>query len=369
VASDEIDELQRAAAADPKTIGLAGGLPSPEQFPRRPLADAFVSAVDRPGAPGLQYGWPEGLPALRARIAARLRRRRLRISEDDVIITSGAQQAIALALSLICRPGDRIGTDGESYPAALELFRSRRVEPVATDMGARAWPRRLRALYVMPAVDNPRGRVAPAAVRRRLVGSRLPIIEDDAYADLCFDGPPGPSLAAAARERVFQVGSFSKTLCPGLRIGWLVPPPRLKARALRLKQDSDLQANSLAQEVMNELLGRPDFDFDDRLETLRRFYRLRATRLMAAVRRHLPRWRVAVPRGGFALWVEPDTQVDEVKLLRASVEEKVSFDPGSLFRPNGAASPLALRLCFSMTPSARFDEGVRRLARAFRRAR
>jgi 2-aminoadipate transaminase len=360
--TDEIDELQRAAAADDRVIGLAGGLPGEEQFPRRALAAAFTTVVGRPGAPALQYGWPEGSQPLRGLIARRLRRRGLRITEDDVIITNGAQQAIALVVDLLCRPGDRIGVDPETYPAALELFRSRRLSPVALGQGP---PRGLRALYALPAMDNPRGHRATVDERRRLLGARLPIIEDDAYADLCFAGAPPPSLAAQLPARVYHVGTFSKTLCPGLRVGWLVPPRRQLARALRLKHDADLQSNSLAQEVVTEFLAHSDFD--GRLARLRRFYRLRAQRLMAAVRRWLPGWRFQAPEGGFALWLEgpPGTRVGELPLLRAAVHRGTSFDPGSLFRPGEAPEPLALRLCFSATAPRLFDEGVRRLARAF----
>jgi 2-aminoadipate transaminase len=359
-----IDDLQRRSAADPRAIGLGGGLPAPEQFPRRELTTAFLTVLERPGVPALQYGWPEGSLSLRKRIARRLRRRGggIAVGEDDVIVTNGAQQAIALAVDLLCKPGDRIGVDAETYPAALELFRSRRVLPVRTSDPTAA---RMRALYVLPAMDNPRGQRASAQQRRLLLARGVPLIEDDAYADLCFDRPAGPSLAAAARDRVFQVGTFSKTLCPGLRVGWLVPPPRWRRRALQLKHHNDLQSNSLAQEVVDELLAH--VDLDDRLQKLRRFYRLRAARLSAAVRRHLPRWRITEPAGGFALWVEPDQQVDEVRFLSAAVAEGVSFDPGSLFRPDAAPRPLALRLCFSATAAQRFDEGIRRLARAYAR--
>src|SRR5688500_137365 len=134
--------------------------------------------------------------------------------------------------------------------------------------------------------------MGPELRQRLLAGSRR-IIEDDAYGELHFEGPPGRPLLADAPQRVLHVGTLSKTLCPGLRVGWLVVPARLRRRALRLKHDSDLQPSSLAQEVVDAYLGRTDFD--RRLVTLRRFYRRRAHRLCQALRRHLPRWRFDPP--------------------------------------------------------------------------
>ncbi len=360
----------RAAAADARVIGLAGGLPAEAQFPKRALALAFLRAVRRAGAPALQYGWAEGSPRLRAFVAGRLRARGAAVQPDDVVITSGAQQAIALALELTARPRDAVGVGAESYPAALELIRARGLSPVARWEGARV-------RYVMPAVHNPRGDALAAADRAQLLGTRGAIIEDDAYAELRFDGPPPPPLLAEAPDRVLHVGTLSKTLSPGLRIGWLVVPPRLRERALELKQGSDLQASSLGQAIAETyLLGDgkdlPGVDWDARLVRLRRFYRRRATLLGRALRAALPDWQFTAPEGGFAIWARaPDAAraVDELAFLRAAVAAGVSFDPGSTFRPDRALRPLAIRLCFSAAPATAFEEGARRLARAWRRMR
>lgn len=355
--NDAIEGLQRRAAADSRVIGLAGGLPSVSQFPRAALARAFLGALTRPEAPGLQYGWPEGSASLRRRIAERLRARGAEVSENDVIVTSGAQQAIAIAVDLLCQRGDRIAVAPATYPAALELFRRRGLCPVLGSSGARA-------VYALPAVGNPDGRALSGHERRRLLASDVPIIEDDAYAELRWTGVPAP-LLAAARAKVFHVGTFSKTLCPGLRVGWLVPPAKFRKRAVRLKQAGDLQAGSLAQEIVDSYLAATDFDHH--LRRLRRFYRLRAHRMAASLKRHLPGWRFDEPDGGFALWVFPDVSIPERLLLAAAIDGGVSFDPGSMFRPDGAGQPLALRLCYSTLPAPQIEEGVRRLARAVRK--
>lgn len=353
-----IESLQRLAAAQAGSLSLGGGLPSDELFPRAALARAFVRAMREPQASALQYAWPEGRPALREWLAARLRARGAAVGADDVIVTSGAQQALAIAAQLCFRRGDAVGSDAETYPAALDLFRTRGGVVRAGFDGD------VRCFYAMPAIGNPRSRPMPAAARAALVArDGLHIVEDDAYAELRFDGRVARPLVADHRERVWHVGSFSKTLCPGLRVGWLVPPPAWKERALEVKHASDLQASSLGQTVLELFLAHDDFDA--RLERARRFYRARATRLLRAVRRRLPAWRTDEPEGGFALFLESDEPGDDLALLEAATAHGVSFDPGRAFRPDNAASPLALRLCFSYVRARDLDEGVRRLARAW----
>jgi 2-aminoadipate transaminase len=367
-----VEELQRRAASDARVIALGGGLPSPRQFPRRALATAFLRTIGDPSA--LQYGWPEGHERLRAFIAARLAARGARVDPDEVVVTSGAQQAIVIAAQTVVAPGARVATDEESYPAALDAFRTLGAIPVA-GLDAPATT----AAYVMPAIANPRGRGLDRDARARLVASRRAILEDDAYAELRFDGAAPPPLLAEARGRVFHIGTFSKTLCPRLRVGWLIAPRRHQRRVLRAKRDQDLQSSTLAQAILVEALGigargaepaiaRAVERFDARLARLRPFYRRRAERLVRALRRHLPSWRATMPEGGFSVWVESDDDlVDDVTLLRAAVEEGVAFDPGRLFRPGRGPAPLGLRVCFSAEPPERLEEGVRRLARAFTR--
>ena len=366
--STPIDDLLRGAAADARVIGLAGGLPSEAQFPKRELARAFLRALRRAGTPALQYGWAEGSPGLRGFVADRLRARGAGTQADDVIITSGAQQAIAIALELTVRAGDKVGVGAETYPAALELMRARRLVPVPDWDGP---PVR----YAMPVVHNPRGDALADAARAELLAARGAIIEDDAYAELRFDGPPARPLLADDPDRVLHVGTLSKTLSPGLRIGWLVVPARLRERALLLKQGTDLQASSLGQAIAEAyLLGDDDVpavDWDARLVRLRRFYRRRATLLGRSLRAALPDWHFTVPAGGFAIWGQAPAGAparDELTFLRQAIEAGVAFDPGSTFRPDRGPAPLAVRLCFSAAPTASFDEGARRLGAAWRRA-
>jgi 2-aminoadipate transaminase len=350
-----IERLQRESARNGQVIALGGGLPSPRQFPRRALGRAFVRAVHGPAA--LQYGWPEGIAPLRDWIRRRMAARGVDLALDDVIVTSGAQQAIAIAVQLGARRGQRIRVDPESYPAALDLFRTRGLRLITAGAAA--------AAYVMPEVSNPHGRPLADEGRAGLLAGGSWLVEDDAYAELRFDGRIGRPLLADARDRVFHVGTFSKTLCPGLRIGWLIAPPRLRARALRQKRDRDLQAPTVTQAVLADWLAGNDYD--EHLRRLQRFYRRRAERLADAIHRHLPSLRFQFPEGGFSIYCESDEPGDDAALLRVALEHGVSFDPGLLFRPdNGKGEhPLAFRLCFSLVEEAQLDEGVRRLRRAW----
>ncbi|WP_437590147.1 PLP-dependent aminotransferase family protein [Sorangium sp. So ce1000] len=354
---DQFEILKRRAADTPGLISFAGGLPAPGEFPRSKLAASFVRALQTPSCPALQYGWPEGDEDLRAWIAGQLRRRGAQVARDDIIVTSGAQQAVSLAAQMIRGSGARIGVDPESYPGALDLFQA--LGATVIDDGSY-----VDAYYLMPAVSNPRGRRMSRGHRARVLSSLRPIIEDDAYADLSFDGPAPRPLLADASDRVFHVGTFSKTLCPGLRIGWLVPPRALRADVLQLKQSDDLQAASLPQAILEDYLRNEDFD--QRLVRLREFYGRRAARMERALRRHLPGWRFDPPAGGFAIWAEPDAEPNEAFFLAAAIENGIAFDPGSLFRAHGAVSPFAVRLCFSsVARDEDLDEGVRRLARCW----
>jgi len=352
-----LDELLRAAAADPRVIGFAGGLPCPDLFPRRALTAAFLRALQARDVPALQYAWPEGFASLRQHIARRLAGRGADVDPDEIIVTSGAQQAITIAAQLVLRRGAAIDVDPETYPSALDAFRTLRLRPTTNGQA--------RVLYRMPAVSNPGGVTMEGAERRAALARARFIIEDDAYGDLRFQGQPPPPLLATSRARVLYVGTFSKTLGPGLRVGFLVVPSRLHARALRRKADDDLQTNSLSQAIVQEYLEHNDFEAF--VARLRRAYRRRAERLMTAVRRHLPRWSFDPPAGGFGLWVSADGRVDEAAFLRRSVAAGVSFDPGSRFLadPGARDRPTSLRLCFSAVPEAAVDEGVRRLARAW----
>jgi 2-aminoadipate transaminase len=354
---DRIERLQRRSAKNEGILSLAGGLPADELFPRQKLASAFLSVVARPNSEALQYGWPEGSEGLRGFIADRLRTRGADVRADDVIVTSGAQQALAIAVELIGIDGRVVATEEETYPGALDLFRDRGAKTTA------AMDRDAACIYVVAGASNPRGLPLSELRRKELVASGAPLLVDEAYAELRFDGKVAEPFLVDARDRTFHIGTFSKTLCPGLRVGWLVPPPRLLADALRVKRDLDLQAGSMAQAVVEGYLALGDYDA--RLVRARKTYASRAGRLVRALRRWLPGARFVEPEGAFAVFVETDLEgVDEAHALGIANAHGVSYDPGSMFRPGGELDPFGFRLCYSSRTGDEIEEAVRRLARA-----
>ncbi len=359
-AVDPRERLLRRAAEAKGMISFAGGLPDPGLFPNRRLSRAFLTALTESPAAALQYGWPEGSLALREHIARELAERGAEVEPARIIVTSGAQQAIQIAVSVMgARP--RIGIEPESYPGALEIFRGARGKLVALEDEAELY-------YVMPSVSNPRGRSMSATDRRDLLERARRaggyVIEDDAYEGTVFSGKSVPPLLASHPERVFHVGTFSKTLCPGLRIGWLVPPRKLAKITLKHKQAADLQANGLSQALLAEYLRTGHFSQLKR--RARTHYRRKLQRLLRAVERELPGLRPNLPIGGFSLWLEGDSELDDARLLEAAVEQRVTFDVGQQFRA-WPTKKLAFRLCFSAVAEADIEPGVARLARALKR--
>jgi 2-aminoadipate transaminase len=353
------DRLARLAAEKPGLISFAGGLPDPALFPKRALSEAFLVALEAHGRSALQYGWPEGSLELREQVVRLLGARGAHVEPERVIITSGAQQAILLAMSAAPHHR-RIAVEPESYPGALDAFRAAQAELVGLEDPADLY-------YVMPSISNPRGQPMPAEARRSLLARAKAaggyVIEDDAYDGTAFSARESRPLWADDSERVFHIGTFSKTLCPGLRLGWLIPPRRFARRSLRRKQNQDLQTNGLTQALLVEYLkqGRSDAH----KARSRRSYARKAKQLQHSVARHLPQFRYVAPTGGFSLWLESDLPGDDEHLLAAAIEHGVSFDPGRLFRTT-ARPGLAIRLCFSAVDAASIDEGVARLRRALR---
>lgn len=350
-----LEQLIRRAAHDPRIISLGGGLPAPELFPRREITAAFHEAMRDPACAALQYDWPEGQRPLRSWVAERLARRGAAVTAEDVVITAGAQQGLALATQLLCKTG-RIAVEAETYSSALDLFRRRGAQLVPLGTSADF-------VYVVDGVSNPRGQAIDPGLRSQILASGLPILADEAYAELAFSGRLATPFVAEARQQIWHVGTLSKTLSPGLRVGWLVPPPAMRERVIDLKQTVDLQTASLGQVIAETFLARDDFEA--RLERARTFYSRRADALLSALGRRLPGWCFLPPTGGFSIYVQTDQPGDEALWLRMALAHGVSFDPGSLFRSRATPGPITMRLCFCTNPPARLSEGVVRLACAW----
>jgi 2-aminoadipate transaminase len=354
--SEDIEQELRAAAADPDVISFAGGFPAAETFPKKALIEAAQRALSG-DAVALQYAWPEGEAGLREWVAERLRGRHIQVSPAEVIVTSGAQQALSLAVDALLSPGQALHVDALSYPGALDLFRARGL--LLTREAARA-----DCAYVMPGVANPAGNGLTRKDVAALITARIPILVDEAYGELRFDRRAPLALRPLAPEHVWMIGSVSKSVCPGLRVGWLVPPKSKVKAVLENKRLDDLQACTFSQALILHWLRH--HDYDAHLTMVTRLYRARARCAMLGLERLFPHWKVRSPEGGFSLFVDTGATLPESELLEVAHREGVVYDPGASFRAfPSETDTLAIRLCYSNLQTALIETGLVRLRRAW----
>jgi len=365
-------------AERPEVISFAGGLPAPELFPVEEISRAVQEVLASQGGPALQYGVTEGYVPLREWIAARLRARGTASSSEQVLITTGSQQGIDLVAKLFLDPGDAVAVEAPTYVAALQAFAAYEADllEVPGDDGGMdvdalevlLQRRRVKLIYVIPDFQNPRGTTLEGARRRRLVELARHhgafILEDDPYGELRFRGAPEVPLSAIGPDHVIRLGTFSKTLAPGLRIGWLHAPVEVVRRIAIAKQSADLHTPTLTQRAAAQLLKT--FDYAGHLARIRRSYGERCGAMLAALELELPagaRW--TRPDGGLFLWLELPPRVTDRALFRHAIARNVAVVPGSAFYARrGPGRDRFVRLNFSNQTVARIGEGVRRLASA-----
>ncbi|HYF58888.1 MAG TPA: PLP-dependent aminotransferase family protein [Burkholderiaceae bacterium] len=380
--SDVRDLLRHAGR--PGMVSLAGGLPAAELFDVEGLRAATLAALDDAPAAALQYGATEGQPALREAIAARLRERGVPAAADGLVVTTGSQQGLDLVARALLDEGDVVVVERPSYLAALQAlglagpsWRSIAVDEAGgrvEDLDAACDGARPKLVYVVPDFANPTGACMSLERRRALVrwAARrgVVVLEDDPYGELRTRGEPLPSLAALAAEVpgasdwVGHASTLSKTVAPGLRVGWLLLPAWLREAVVLLKQASDLHTSTFAQEVACRYLasGR----LPARLALVRAEYARRRDALADALARGFgPTLSVRVPDGGMFLWARFTDGTDARALLPLALERGVTFVPGDAFFVD-APDAAALRLNFSAVPPERLREGVRRLVDAHR---
>jgi 2-aminoadipate transaminase len=368
-------------AERPDILSFAGGLPAPELFPIGEIAAAHDAVLAKDGQAALQYSVTEGYGPLREWIAARLGGRGVRVGTDQVLVTTGSQQGIDLAAKVLLDPGDVVAVENPSYLAALQVFSGAEVdfEVVGSDddgmkvdeLEGLLARRKVKLIYVVADFNNPKGTTLSLARRLKMVelAARhgVAILEDDPYGELRFRGERPPSLAALDDAGVvLQLGTFSKTLAPGLRIGWIAGPPALIRACTTAKQAADLHSSTLAQRAASKLLET--FDYDAHLGKIREIYGARCDTMLAALTRQLPpgaKW--TRPDGGLFVWVELPEGLRTDELLLRAVEEKVAFVPGA---PFFAKAPLhhCLRLNFSNRGSDLIEVGMERLGGVIRAA-
>ena len=358
-------------------ISFAGGLPAPELFDGPGTRAAFAAALDE-SAVGrtLQYSTTEGDPALRAAVAARLGVRGLPTHADELLITSGSQQALTLIATVLLEPGDTVLVEEPSYLAALQAFQlaGATIVPVpcdddgidpeaAADLAARHGAR---LLYTIPTFQNPTGRTLPLERREALVAlarrGGFWLLEDDPYGELRYRGEPLPPLAALD-DRVLSLSTLSKIAAPGLRIGWVRAPAPLRRPLTIAKQAADLHSSTVDQAAAAHWLEHVDLDV--RVGELRRAYGPRRDALIAGLADALPPGSTHNhPDGGMFVWARLPDGWDAAALLDRALAHDVAFVPGYPFFA-GAPDTAALRLSFTTHSPAEIAEGLRRLRRAW----
>lgn len=365
----------------PEVISFAGGLPSPKGFPIEPMRAAFDQVLRDQGEVALQYGPTQGYAPLRAWVAEDMRRAGAEVSPDEVLIVSGSQQALDMLGKLYIDPGSRVLVEAPSYLGALQSFSLCEPEFVAVPMDEGGLiPEALtdertagaRFAYVLPNFQNPTGRTLDLARRQALVERcaqlAIPIIEDDPYGELRYAGEPLPGLLGlgrAAGATVIRLGSFSKVLAPGLRLGYVVAPRPVIAKLVQIKQATDLHTASLTQMAVYETI-RHGF-LDTHLPKVRELYRQQCAYMLDAMDEHFPtnvRW--TRPEGGMFIWVTLPEGIDSAALLRAAIEQNVAFVPGAPFFAGVEPMFNTLRLSFVTAPEDKIRTGIAVLGQLIR---
>jgi 2-aminoadipate transaminase len=367
----------------PEMISFAGGLPAPECFPTEELTAAAERVLVEHPLAGLQYGPTEGYRPLRGFVAERVAGLGIGVPIEQVLITSGSQQALDLLGKLLIDPGALVAVEEPTYVGALQAWQSYQprfatlpldsqglvVDALEQLLQSGARPR---FLYLVSSFQNPTGVTLSAERRRRLVElaakHRLRIVEDDPYGELYYSGARPQPLAALDIElhgelrHIVYLSTFSKLLAPGLRIGWVAAPRELVSKIIQAKQGLDLHSGSLAQATAYEACR--DGLLDRHVPSIRATYRARRDAMLAALGRHMPAgvdW--TRPEGGMFVWVTLPADMDTRALLQTSLEQKVAFVPGAAFHANGGGHN-TMRLNFSHSTAERIVEGATRLGRA-----
>ena len=417
--SSTIRELLKVTE-QPEMISFAGGLPAPEVFPVERVELATHKVLTERGEQALQYGATEGYRPLRELLAQRMSHGNLRLTVDNVLIVSGSQQALDLLGKIMLDPGDRVVVEAPTYMGALQAWSAyfqypqtdRETEPqrspqeqytpktskehvkmhrevgyitiptdeqgMQTDHLEEALRQDPKYIYVLPNFQNPTGVTLTEERRRVLVQQArrygVPIVEDDPYGELRFEGEHLPSLLmleGEQQEGTYQgngiyLGTFSKIMAPGMRLGWVIAPSQVISKLVQAKQGVDLHTATFTQMIAYELLK--DGFLDKHVHLIRRVYQERRDAMLAAMEEYFPeevKW--THPKGGMFLWVTLPEGSDATLLLKQAVERNVVFVPGESFYPNGGGRN-TLRLNYSHDEPERIREGIGRLARVLRKS-
>jgi 2-aminoadipate transaminase len=385
--SSAIRELLKLTE-QPDLISFAGGLPAPDLFPIDEFKKAADTVLTRHGHKALQYSTTEGYWPLREFIVQKICRYGIKAAPENVLITSGSQQALDLIGKILINPGDRVLTERPTYLGALQAWRSYQAEFISvpvddnglqTDLLQEALCSGPKFMYILPNFQNPGGVTLNLPRRRALIQMAdrygTPIIEDDPYGELRYEGEHLPPLVVLDADRLNHDGSdngrgfvhgnviylstFSKTLAPGLRLGWIVAPASVIQRCVMAKQGMDLHSSTFIQMLAYEV-SREGY-LDEHGREIRDVYRHRRDVMLKAMDQHFPsavRW--TRPEGGLFLWAVLPEHISAAAVLEKAVENKVAFVPGAAFHPDGGGEN-TMRLNFSNAHPDQIEIGIRRL--------
>jgi len=362
----------------PGVLSLAGGLPSPDSFPVQALRDATARVLRDTPREALQYAASEGFGPLREWVAAHLVDQGMKVSPTQVLITTGSQQGLDLVGKILCDAGSRVLVETPTYLGALQAFSAFEPEivavasddegplPAALDETMRG----ARFMYVLPNYQNPSGHCYSEARREALVERAraldIGLVEDNPYGDLWFDTPPPKALAGRNPSGVLYLGSFSKVLAPGLRLGYVVAPEPLYPKLLQAKQAADLHTPGFNQRIVHEVIR--DGFLATHVPQIRARYKAQRDAMASALTRHLPAgctWNT--PHGGMFFWVRLPKGLDAIALLPKAVKRGVAFVPGSAFYAQ-APEANTMRLSFVTVTPAEIDVAIGKLADVVREA-
>lgn len=380
-ASDIRDLLK--LTAQPEIISFAGGLPAPELFPIEEVKAATDAVLEEQGQVALQYGQTEGWLPLREHIVARMAKKNaIHTTTDNVILTAGSQQGLDFCGKLFLNPGDVVVMESPSYLGAINAFQAYQPNfvEVPTDDGGMIMEEldkilseteNVKLIYVIPDFQNPSGRTWSLERRKQFMEiinkHQIPAIEDNPYGDLRFKGEYQPALKSMDAEGlIIYMGTFSKILAPGYRLGWLCANDQIMEKFNLIAQAAVLQTSTISMMVISKYLDM--YDIDEHVEKIKATYKHRCELMINTMRECFPpEAKFTDPDGGLFTWVELPDYVNTRDLAVKALEKKVAFVPGSGFFPNGGNN-CCMRLNYSCMPDDRIVEGIYRLAEVIKEA-
>ncbi len=367
-----------AVASRPEVVSLAGGMPYVKALGDDVIQESVARVMSTNGPKALQYGSGQGEPALRERITEVMALEGIVSGADDIVITTGSQQGLDLVTRLFIDPGDVILTEGPSYVGALGVFRSYQAEVVHVPMDAdgltpqaleetivrlRAAGKTIKFLYTIPDFHNPAGVTLVASRRPEILAITqrhgVLLVEDNPYGLLYFNAPPPDAIRAIDDRGILYLGSFSKTLAPGFRVGWVLAPHAIREKLILEQESAVLSPSSFSQLVITDYLEHADWK--EQIATFRGMYRERRDAMLDALSEYLPQLSWTHPDGGFYVWLSLPEGMNSKAMLPLAVRELVAYTPGTAFYSDGGgASEIRLSFCYPAPEEIRV--GIQRLA-------